>query len=33
MKNGRILNLLTPGESFGEMAVIGKGPLPSAERA
>ena len=26
MKNGRILNLLTPGESFGEMAVIGKGP-------
>lgn len=24
-KNGHILNLLTPGECFGEMAVIGKG--------
>ncbi len=25
-KNGRILNLLTAGDCFGEMAVIGKGP-------
>ena len=26
IKNGRILNLLTAGECFGEMAVVGKGP-------